>query len=198
MKCKYCGEEFEQTGKGRKKEYCNKEDCIRQARNEANRKWYANKMNSELKGVKYKIANKEENKILYSSTDKVLNVTVKEDFSDVIELARKLGAVRYEITEKIKSMSPEQSHFDKEDDVFLHKIENLMKQDEILEEDVLQVFKEYLDKRPNRRIIKDKQEMLKHLIQGLISNPNQYVYEFIKNRDNRTYNTKKEKVNNDN
>ncbi len=193
MKCKYCGEEFEQTGKGRKKEYCNKEDCIRQARNEANRKWYANKMNSELKGVKYKIANKEEKKILYSSTDKVLNVTVKEDFSDVIELARKLGAIRYEITEKIKSLIPEQSHFDKEDDMFLHKIENLMKQDEILEEDVLQVFKEYLDKRPNRRIIKDKQEMLKHLIQGLISNPNQYVYEFIKNRDNRHYHLKEVK-----
>lgn len=198
MKCKYCGEEFEQAKKGRKKEYCNKEDCIRQARNEANRKWYANKMNSELKGVKYKIENKEEKKILYSSTDKVLNVTVKEDFSDVMELARELGAIRYKITEKIKSLAPEQSHFDKEDDVFLHKIENLMKQDEILEEDVLQVFKEYLDKRPNRRIIKDKQEMLKHLIQGLISNPNQYVYEFIKNRDNRTYHTKKERVNNDN
>ena len=150
-------------------------------------------MNSELKGVKYKIANKEEKKILYSSTDKVLNVTVKEDFSDVIELARKLGAIRYEITEKIKSLIPEQSHFDKEDDMFLHKIENLMKQDEILEEDVLQVFKEYLDKRPNRRIIKDKQEMLKHLIQGLISNPNQYVYEFIKNRDNRHYHLKEVK-----
>lgn len=68
-----------------------------------------------------------------------------------------------------------------------------MKQDEIVEEDVLKIFKEYLDKRPNRRIIKDKQEMLKHLIQGLISNPNQYVYKFIKNRDNRHYNSKEVK-----
>ena len=119
-----------------------------------------------------------------------MNVTAKEDFSDVIELARKLGAIRYEITEKIKSLSPEQSHFDKQDEIFLHNIEELMKQDEITEEDVLKTFKEYLDKRPNRRIIKDKQEMLKHLIQGVISNPNQYVHEFIKDRDNRHYHLK--------
>ncbi len=191
--CKYCGCEFEQPKKGRKREYCNKEDCLRQARNEANRKWYANKMNKELAGVKHRIVNKEEKKILYSSTNKVINVTAKEDFSDVLELARKLGAIRYEITEKIKSLSPEQSKFDKQDEIFLHNIEELMKQDEIEEKDVLDVFREYLDKRPNRRIVKDKQEMLKHLIQGLISNPNQYVYEFIKNRDNRHYHLKEVK-----
>lgn len=189
-KCKYCGCEIEQPKRGRKREYCNKEDCLRQARKEANRKWYANRMNKELAGVKHRIVNKEEKKILYSSTDKAMNVTAKEDFSDVLELARKLGAIRYEITEKIKSLSPEQSHFDKQDEIFLHNIENLMKQDEISEEDVLKIFKEYLGKRPNRRIIKDKQEMLKHLIQGLISNPNQYVYEFIKNKDNRHYHLK--------
>lgn len=192
-KCKFCGEEINQPKRGRKREYCNKEDCLRQARNEANRKWYANKMNKELAGVKHRIVNKEEKKILYSSTDKVMNVTAKEDFSDVVELARKLGAIRYEITEYIKSLNPERSNFDKQDQVFLHNIEELMKQDEIAEEDVLKIFKEYLDKRPNRRIIKDKQEMLRHLIQGLISNPNQYVHEFIKNRDNRHYHLKEVK-----
>lgn len=192
-KCKYCGCEIEQPKRGRKREYCNKEECLKKAKSEINKKWYANKMNKELEGIKHKIVNKEEKKILYSSTDKVMNVTVKEDFSDVVELARKLGAIRYEITEKIKSLSPEQSHFDKQDEIFLHNIEELMKQDEIAEEDVLKTFKEYLDKRPNRRIIKDKQEMLRHLIQGLISNPNQYVYEFIKNRDNRHYHLKEVK-----
>lgn len=54
MKCKYCGEEINQSKRGRKKEYCNKEDCLRQARNEANRKWYANKMNKEQEeAIKY-------------------------------------------------------------------------------------------------------------------------------------------------
>lgn len=161
---------------------------MKQARSEANKKYYSNKVNNVLKGTKYRIVeNKEEKKIVYSSTDKVMNITKNEDFSDIIELARELGAIRFKITEKIKSLSPEQSHFDKQDEIFLHKIEDLTKKDEIYEEDILKVVKPYLDKRPNRRVIKDKQEMLKHLIQGLISNPNQYVYEFIKNRNNRQY-----------
>lgn len=195
MKCKYCGCEFEQPKRGKKREYCNKEDCLRQARNEAQRKWYANKMNKELEGTKHRIVeNKEEKKVVYSSTDKLINITKNEDFSDIIELARELGAIRFKITEKIKSLSPEQSHFDKQDEIFLHNIEELTKKDEIYEEDILEVVKPYLDKRPNRRVIKDKQEMLKHLIQGLISNPNQYVYEFIKNRNNRQYHLKNMEV----
>ena len=67
-----------------------------------------------------------------------------------------------------------------------------MKKDVVYEEDMLKIIKDYLDNRPDRRIVKDKQEMLRHLIQGLISNPKQYVVEYIKNRDNRQYNPNKE------
>ncbi len=192
-KCKFCGEEINQPKRGRKREYCNKEECLRQAKNEANRKWYANKMNKELAGVKHRIVNKEEKKILYSSTDKVMNVTVKEDFSSITEIARELGAIKFKIDEELKKLSPEQSKFDKQDQIFLHNIEELIKQEEITEEDVLKVFREYLDKRPNRRVVKDKQEMLMRLKQGIIKNPNQYIYEFIKNRDNRHYHLKEVK-----
>ncbi len=150
-------------------------------------------MNKELEGIKHKIVNKEEKKILYSSTDKVMNITAKEDFSDVLEIAREVGAIKFKIEEAIKKLSPEQSNCDKQDQVFLHNIENLMKQDEIEENDVLKIFREYLDKRPNRRIVKDKLEMLLRLKQGIIKNPNQYVYEFIKNRDNRKYHLKEVK-----
>lgn len=193
MKCKFCGEEINQPKRGRKREYCNKENCLRQARNEANRKWYANKMNKELEGVKHRIVNKEEKKILYSSTDKVMNVTAKEDFSNILEIARELGAIKFKIDEELTKLSPEQSKFDKYDEIFLHKIEELMKQDEITDEDVLNVFREYLDKRPNRRVVKDKQEMLMRLKQGIIKNPNKYIYEFIKNRYNRHYHLKEVK-----
>ena len=147
-------------------------------------------MNKELAGVKHRIVNKEEKKILYSSTDKTMNVTVKEDFSNITEIARELGAIKFKIDEELKKLSPEQSRFDKYDEIFLHKIEELMKQDEILEEDVLQIFREYIDKRPNRRVVKDKQDMLMRLKQGIIKNPNQYVHEFIKDRDNRHYHLK--------
>lgn len=193
MKCKFCGEEIHQPKRGRKREYCNKEDCLRQARNEANRKWYANKINKGLAGVKHRIVDKEEKKILYSSTDKVINVTAKEDFSNILEIARELGAIKFKIDEELTKLSPEQSKFDKQDQIFLHNIEELIKQEEITEEDVLKVFREYLDKRPNRRVVKDKQEMLQRLKQGIIKNPNQYIYEFIKNRHNRHYHLKEVK-----
>ncbi len=119
-----------------------------------------------------------------------MNVTAKEDFSNITEIARELGAIKFKIDEELTKLSPKLSNFDKQDQIFLHNIEDLMKKDEIVEEDVLKVFREYLDKRPNRRIIKDKQEMLQRLKQGIIKNPSQYVYEFIKNRDNRHYHLK--------
>lgn len=189
-RCKYCGEEFVQNKKGRKRDYCSKEECIRHAKNETQRKWYSNKL-QVLQGVKTRIVEqKEEKKVIYCSTDRATNSVNNEDFSDVIELARELGAIRYKITEKIKELSPKQSFFDKQDEIFLHQIEDLTKKDEVYEEEVVDVVKKYINNRPNRRVVKDKQVMLKHLIQGLISNPNQYVVEFLKNRENRTYNPK--------
>ena len=190
MKCKYCGEEFTQNTRGKKKEYCNKEECLRMARNEAQRKWYANKL-KVLEGTKSRIVeHKEEKKVVYSSTDRAINGVSNQDFSDVIELARKLGAVRFEILEKVKECSEKQSFFDKQDEVFLHQLEEFAKKDKVYEEEILQAFKEHIDKRQNRRAVKDKEQMYRHLIQGLISNPNAYVVEFIKNRDNRSYNPK--------
>ncbi len=191
-KCKYCGDIIQQPKRGKKRNYCRKTECIRKARNEANRRWYANKM-KVLEGAKNRIIEqKEEKKIIYSSTDRAIHSAKTEDFTDVIELARKLGAIRFEIVETIKKLNPEQSKKDKIDQIFLHDIENEMKKDIVYEEDMLKIIRKYIENRPDRRIIKDKQEMLRHLIQGLISNPNQYVVEYIKNRDKRQYNPNKE------
>ena len=77
-----------------------------------------------------------------------MNVTAKEDFSNITEIARELGAIKFKIDEELTKLSPKLSNFDKQDQIFLHNIEDLMKKDEIVEEDVLKVFREYLDKRP--------------------------------------------------
>ncbi len=188
MVCKYCGKEFNSNKRGRKKEYCDNPECIRKAKNEAQKKWYSKKTQC-LEGTKYKVV--EQKKVIYSSADRIINNVNCEDFSDVLEYARQLGAIRFEIVEKIKSLSPEQSKYDKADNVFLHDLENLLKKDVVYEEDIINVVKDYIYNRPNRRVIKDKQEMLRHLISGLISNPNQYVVEFIKKRDQRIYNPEK-------
>ena len=191
MKCKYCGKEFEQNKRGKKKEYCNDKECLKKARNEVQRKWYAKKMDA-LKGTKNRIIEQEgrEKKIVYSSTDRAMNSLANEDFTNVIELARELGAIRFKLTEEIKKCRPDQSTFDKEDQVFLHNIENLAKRDEIYADEIIQAFTTHINKRQNRRVVKDKEEMLKHLLQGIISNPSAYVAQFLKTRDSRTYSPK--------
>lgn len=184
--CKYCGEKFE-LGRGKVTDHCRKTDCLRQARNEAQRKWYANKM-KVLKGTKNRIIEqKEEKKVVYSSTDRALNSLDNEDFTEVIELARELGTIRFKLIEAVNKCNPDRSTCDKEDQVFLHQIEDLAKKDEVYEDEILTLFKEQIDKRQKRRGVKDKQEMLQHLLQGIISNPSAYVLQFIKNRDTRTY-----------
>ena len=194
MKCKYCGGEFTPNKTGKKKEYCNKEECIKKAKNETQRKWYANKMNV-LNGAKARVVEQaEEKKIIYSSTDKALNSVKNEDFSDVISIARKLGAVIYEIDEELKKHAQKQSSFDKCDQVFLHKLEEFAKEDEIYEDELMEVVREHINARQNRRVVKDKEEILRQLKKGVISNPNEYVVQFIKSRNQREYKGGSQKV----
>ena len=189
--CKFCGEIIEQPKRGRKRVCCRKPECLRKQNAETSRKWYFKNL-EVLKGTKNRIIEqKEEKKIIYSSTDKAIHNVEKEDFTREIELARQLGSIRFEIQEEIKKLSPELSKHDKEDQVFLHNIESLVKQDVIYEDDVINVVKKYIENRPDRRIVKDKIAMLNGLISGMIKNPNQFVVEYIKNRDKRQYNPNK-------
>ena len=45
--CKYCGEEFEYSNRGKERGHCRKEECLKKAKNEAQKKWYANKVKKE-------------------------------------------------------------------------------------------------------------------------------------------------------
>lgn len=190
MKCKYCGEEFEQNRKGRKREYCNKQECLKKAKNDIQKKWYAKKM-KVLNGSKNRIIEQGTiKKVVYSSTDRAINYLENQDFSDIIEVARELGAVRFKIIEMIKKCSPEQSSFDKEDQIFLHKVESLARKEEVYVDEIVSIFTEEINSRENRRNIKDRKEMLQHLCQGIISNPSAYIAQYLKDRDNRIYKPK--------
>ena len=59
--------------------------------------------------------------------------------------------------------------------------------DELSEDEVVSVVKEHINKRQIRRAIKDKEDILKHLIQGVINNPNAYVIQSLKAKENRQY-----------
>ena len=184
--CKYCGEEFEYSNRGKERVHCRKEECLKKAKNEAQKKWYANKVKKELKGTDIRIVSKEENKpqIVYSSKDRENNRLEKEDFSDIIEVSRELGAVRFKIIEMLNKENKKQSFYDGQDQDFLHKLENL---EEITDTEAVNMIIEEKRKRETRRSHKMRQTMLRTMINGMPKNPNAYVVETIKNRDNFKY-----------
>lgn len=183
--CKYCNEEFEYSNRGKQRIHCQKTECIRKAKNDAQRKWYANKIKKELAGENIRIVSKEAKpQIVYSSKDRENNRLEKEDFSDIIEVSRELGAVRFKIIEMLNKENKKQSFYDGQDQDFLHKLENL---EEITDTEAVNMIIEEKRKRETRRSHKMRQTMLRTMINGMPKNPNAYVVETIKNRDNFKY-----------
>ena len=72
------------------KEYIvKKQNVLKKAKNDAQRKWYANKVKKELTGENIRIVSKETKpQIVYSSKDRENNRLEKENFSDIIEVSR--------------------------------------------------------------------------------------------------------------
>lgn len=184
--CKYCGEEFEYSNRGKERVHCRKEECLKKAKNEAQKKWYANKVKKELQGTDIRIVSKEENKpqIVYSSKDRSDNRLENEDFSDIIEVSRELGTVRFKLLELLNKESKKQSLYDRQDQDFLHKLEGL---EELTDAEAINMIVEEKKKREVRRSHKIRKAMLMKMVEGIMKNPNAYVVETIKNRDNFKY-----------
>lgn len=183
--CKYCGEEFEYSNRGKERVHCRKEECLRKAKNEAQKKWYANKVKKELNGTNIKIVSKEDkSQILYSTKDREDNRLKNEDFSDIIEIARELGTVRFKLLELLNKESKKQSLYDRQDQDFLHKLEGL---EELTDTEAINMIVEEKKKREIRRSHKIRKSMLMKMLEGIMKNPNAYVVEVIKNRDNFKY-----------
>lgn len=185
MKCKYCGEEFEPNTRGRKKAYCNKAECIKKARNEANRKWYSSKMKT-LKGTKNRIIEqKEEKKVVYSSTDKIDNNLKQQNISDIVQIARDLGTIRFQLIQMLQKENEKISNYDKADQDFLHKIENL---EELTDEEAIALVVEEKKSRENRRSNKNRQYLIKGLLDGIIiKNPSQFIIRAVQRSKDYTY-----------
>ncbi len=183
--CKYCNEEFEYSNRGKERVHCQKAECIRKAKNDAQRKWYTNKVKKELTGENIRIISKETKpQIVYSSKDRIDNRMENEDFSDIIEVSRELGAVRFKMIEMLNKESQKQSLYDRQDQDFLHKLEGL---EELTDTEAVNMIIEEKKKREIRRSHKMRQSILSTMINGIPKNPNAYVVETIKNRDNFKY-----------
>ena len=183
--CKYCNEEI--LYKGRTPTHCKKMECIRKARNEAQRKWYANKIKKQLGNEKIKIIEKKEKPMVaYSSTEKAVKVNTQE-YLDVIELAKELGSLRLKFQDTMEKYSKIQSQKDKKDEDFLHAIERLGEKEKITIDEIVELFLKQVDERGDRRIAKNKLDILRRVSQGINKNPGGLAMQEIEKRKKYKY-----------
>ena len=86
--------------------------------------------------------------------------------------------------EMLNKESQKQSLYDRQDQDFLHKLEGL---EELTDTEAVNMIIEEKKKREIRRSHKMRQSILSTMINGIPKNPNAYVVETIKNRDNFKY-----------
>lgn len=179
MKCKYCGAEFEQ-GKGRKREYCYKEECIRKARNEIQRKWYAKKREN--------ISQVEENKIptvVYSSQERLEHKLNMPNTGDIIEIAKQLGTLRFQLVQMIEKERDCINEYNKADQDFLHRIEAL---EELTDQEAIDMLIKEKKNRESRRNYKVRYYLIQCLLDSIIlKNPSAFIIQTIQKSKDFTY-----------
>lgn len=202
MKCKYCNSEFEAPTRGRKREYCYKDECIKKARAEACKK-YQNKLKETkepkegAKNVKkLELSNEvKEGGIPYvvGEFKKIENSVERRDYAEpkisseyVGELrgiAREINALRYKIFEKYQELGREQSIYDKEDSDFLHLIEDI----DLDDVNALEKIRQAKESRKNRRSTKERQRVLHTLLNSLPENAEKLVLDLVQAGENSVY-----------
>lgn len=197
--CKYCGKEFEQSGKGRgvERTYCYDDSCVREARKEAMKKW-KNKVKEQKNAAKatapQEVVDQVEKakefiqvKPTYEKKEKVLErnqeVISVEDIQELRLLARELNAVRYKIQEALYKAMNEQSQGDKTDQNFLHRLET----DDLTEQEAVKLIAEWKKARETRRGAKNKRWILQKLISFIPINSEKVVVDMINTSKNQIY-----------
>lgn len=175
MKCKFCGSEFEAPSRGRKREYCYKDECIRKARNEACKRYH-----EKLKEPKEEVKVVEETKI----KEKVQESKISADeIGELRQLGREINALKFKVFEIYQALGKEQSIYDKEDTDFLHLIENI----DLDDINVIEKIKQAKENRKNRRSIKERQRILHTLLNIFPENAEKLVLDLIKQGEDFGY-----------
>lgn len=138
LKCQKCGEEFlyEYRGSGRKPDYC--EDCRKKIKIEQTKLW---KEKAKEHQTKTRIDVPSDTEVGYN-----------EFVERISKLLTTLDSTRVELCELAKQMSEYQSGYDKNDQIYLHKLELL---DTSNPESTVQFVSKWQNSRNNRRNVKD-------------------------------------------
>lgn len=185
MRCIFCNDEFEVNKKGRKKNYCDKPECKKEAIKLSRKKWLEKrKLQKEIGRAEVVIQNEDKN-IIYSIEDKLENESKMPDISDIVELARQLGSIRLQLIEKIEKSRNDISECDKSDSDLVHELEALNSvTSEYANSFTVGVKKNH----ERRRIAKNRYYIIKALLDSmLMKNPPQFVAQAIQRSKNFKY-----------
>lgn len=171
--CEICGKK-ETVPSKRKLNYCNDLDCERMMK-EIKRKEAKDRFNAKNKISSQPIVEEEKKvKVWQPQETRTVNTTAYEnlDISDIRELSRQLGTIRYTLIQMIEKERAKIESAGKFDDTLIHsfEFENLTKE---------QVWEKYLEtkkQRTNRRQNRYRYTIIKGILDSIkIKNPDKYV-----------------------
>lgn len=171
--CEICGKRGTVPNK-RKLNYCNDLECERMMK-EIKRKEAKDRFNAKNKISSQPIVEEEKKvKVWQPQETRTVNTTAYEnlDISDIRELSRQLGTIRYTLIQMIEKERAKIESAGKFDDTLIHsfEFENLTKE---------QVWEKYLEtkqQRTNRRQNRYRYTIIKGILDSIkIKNPDKYV-----------------------
>lgn len=158
--CEYCGS-FAQVPTRRTENFCNNEACI----------------NAHFENEK-----KEENKWIPQKERTVDTKAIEElNTSEIIELARELGRIRYLLIQLILKENDKIAHSNKDDNTLIHSFEFK----ELTKDEVYETYLKAKERRIERRQAKYKYAIIKMILDSiLIKNPEAAVIQAIQKISN--------------
>ena len=107
------------------------------------------------------------------------------DTGDIIEIAKQLGTIRFQLVQMIEKERSNITIYDKEDQDFLHKLENL---EELTDKEAIEMFIKEKKNRENRRSYKVRYYLIQCLLESItLKNPSAFIIQTIQRSKDFTY-----------
>lgn len=103
-----------------------------------------------------------------------------EDVSDIIEVSKELGAIRFKLIQMVEKAREEVKRYNIEDQTFLHRLEFL---DSLTDEEAIDMLLKEKQSREHRRRNKNRLILIQELLNSIyIKNPNAFIVRAINSK----------------
>lgn len=174
--CEICGKQEMITNR-RRLDYCNNPECEKKMR-DIKKKEAKDRFNAKNQIAKQNERIINASKPWQPQETRTVNTTASEslDISDIRELARELGTIRFTLIQMIEKERAKLESANKDGDTLIHCFEF----DDLTKEQVWEKYLETKEKRTNRRQNRYRYTIIKGLLDAIkIKNPDKYIVQSI-------------------